>query len=221
MKYSQLLERLRAEQESEFAAFQRRLIPTQQTILGVRTPTLRKIANEWKDCVDELFSFPDEFYEVTFIKLAVVAKLDYPRFLFYLEDCVAKIDNWATCDCFKAKCLQNNTDGFLPVLEKIFQNGEEFSHRLVLVKLLSFYVQEKYLSIIKYYLLRAATSKYYVHMAAAWLTAEILIKYYDTGTAILKDGILERKTHNKAIQKAIESYRLTKEQKEFLRSLKK
>ena len=69
--------------------------------------------------------------------------------------------------------------------------------------------------------MRATTSKYYVHMAAAWLTAEILIKYYDTGTAILKGGILERKTHNKAIQKAIESYRLTKEQKEFLRSLKK
>ena len=63
--------------------------------------------------------------------------------------------------------------------------------------------------------------KYYVHMAAAWLTAEILIKRYEYGLALLDKNILPTKTHNKAIQKARESFRLTKEQKDYLKSLKK
>ena len=67
---------------------------------------------------------------------------------------------------------------------------------------------------------RASTQYYYVHMAVAWLTAEILIKEYEEGVVLLKEGFLPVKTHNKAIQKAIESYRLTHEQKEYLRSLK-
>ena len=67
---------------------------------------------------------------------------------------------------------------------------------------------------------RAKTEFYYVHMAVAWLLAEILIKCYDNGVLILQDRLIDEKTHNKGIQKALESFRLTKEQKDFLRSLK-
>ena len=73
---------------------------------------------------------------------------------------------------------------------------------------------------IESYIQRADTSKYYVHMATAWLVAEILTKEYDYGLTILQSKVLDIKTHNKAIQKAIESYRITTEQKEYLRSLK-
>ena len=130
------------------------------------------------------------------------------------------MDNWALSDCFKPKCLKKYRDDFLPELEKLFSDGKEFYQRYVLVVLLSEYVEQKYLPLIENYLKRADTQPYYVHMAAAWLTAEVLIKEYNYGVEILKKGLLERKTHNKAIQKAIESYRLTQEQKEFLRSLK-
>ena len=82
------------------------------------------------------------------------------------------------------------------------------------------YVETAYLPTIERLIGQADTSRYYVHMAVAWLIAEILVKEYNEGIALLQRGITDEKTHNKAIQKAIESYRLTNEQKGFLRSLK-
>lgn len=218
--YLQLLEKLNGYKEENFAAFQRRLIPTFQSILGVRTPILRRLAKDYKGSIEEVLNFPDEFYEVTFIKLTIVASLPYGQFVGYLPRCVSLIDNWATCDSFKAKCLKKHKKEFLPLLEKLFLDGGEFFQRYALVVLLSEYVQEEYLPIVKEYLHRADTRPYYVYMAAAWLTAEVLIKYYDFGVEILKEGRLDAKTHNKAIQKARESYRLTQVQKEYLNSLK-
>ena len=220
MTYSKLIERLKAQAEENFADFQRKLIPTKQKILGVRTPTLRKIAKEYLGEVEKIFSFPDEFYEVTFIKLTIISALPYEKFINYVEGCVALIDNWATCDCFKAKCIKNHKRDFLPVLDKIFACKKEFYQRYVLVVLLSEYTEKEYLQTALSYIAQAETQYYYVYMAAAWLTAEILVKHYDFGVDVLKSGVLDIKTHNKAIQKAIESYRLTAEQKEYLSSLK-
>lgn len=221
MNYSEFLTDLNGYAEADFAAFQRKLISTKQEILGVRTPRLRKIAKEYSAHFQEIFFFPDDIYEVTFVKLAMAAKLPYETFLSYVEPCVAKIDNWATCDTFKAKCIQTRREEFLPIFENLFRHGGEFYERYVLVTLLSFYVEDRYLPIIIEYIKRANVAEYYVHMAAAWLTAEILVKAYDRGVAFLQQGALDKKTHNKAIQKAIESYRLTIEQKERLRSLKR
>ncbi len=220
MTYSEFYNELLCYAEEEYAAFQRKLIPTERKILGVRTPIMRKIAKKYTAEIDSLFSFPDDCYETVFIRLTVASMLPYEEFLKYLEKCVSQMDNWALSDCFKPKCLKKYRDDFLPELEKLFSDGKEFYQRYVLVVLLSEYVEQKYLPLIENYLKRADTQPYYVHMAAAWLTAEVLIKEYNYGVEILKKGLLERKTHNKAIQKAIESYRLTQEQKEFLRSLK-
>ncbi len=221
MKYSDFLQLLENHAEEAFADFQRKLIPTKQKILGVRTPIMRKIAKQLQGLEEQVFAYPDDIYEVTFIKLTLVSTLPYDKFLLYVEDCVSKMDNWAMCDSFKAKCIQAYKKEYLYVLEKIFYNGGEFYERYVLVALLNDYVQTEYIPTIIHYLKKADTKRYYVSMAAAWLTAEILIKEYESGVFILKQGILEEKTHNKAIQKARESFRLTKEQKDYLTSLKK
>jgi len=220
MTYSEFIDELQANAEPSYAAFHARLTPTNYKIMGVRVPTMRKIAKKLQGDLETLFAFPNEYYEVVFIKLTIVSLLPYERFVEYVEPCVALMDNWAHCDSFKAKCIRKNKEKFLPVLEKIFQNGDEFSQRYVLVTLLSEYVEKKYLPLIEDYIRRADTVPYYVHMAVAWLLAEILIKEYDDGVKLLKKGVTSPKTHDKAIQKAIESYRLTNEQKEFLRSLK-
>lgn len=220
MQYYELLEKLKSESEEDFAAFQRKLIFTKQKILGVRTPVMRKIAKAYQGEIEELLSFPDEYYEVTFIKLCIVAALPYERFVLYVKDCVLRMDNWATCDCFKAKCIATHKAEFLSVLESIFALDNMFAKRYVLVTLLTYYMDEQYLETVKAYILKTPTEEYYLHMAVAWLTAEVLVKYFEQGVAWLKERILFLKTHNKAIQKAIESYRLNKEQKEFLRSLK-
>lgn len=220
MTYSEFLNVLRSHAEKEFAAFQKRLIPTNREILGVRTPIMRKLAKEYLSCIDDILAFPDEYYETVFIKLTAVSLLPYERFVEKLPYCVGLMDNWALCDCFKAKCIKRHKEQFLSVLDTILGQGTEFSQRYVLVVLLAEYTESGYENVLERYIFAADPKPYYVHMAIAWLTAEILVKNFDFGLKILQQEKLPAKTHNKAIQKAIESYRLTKQQKEYLRSLK-
>lgn len=220
MTYSEFIEKITPFAEEEFASFQRKLIFTDRKILGIRTPTMRKLAKECMDNLEDLFSFPDEYYETVFITLTAVSLLPYEKFLLCVERAVSLIDNWALCDSFKAKCIKGRKEDFLSVLDRLFKKGGEYFERYVLVVLLAEYVERKYLPIIKEYIQKADTQRYYVHMAVSWLLAEILVKEYQYGVDVLLEGFLPIKTHNKAIQKAMESYRLTNEQKEYLRSLK-
>lgn len=234
--YEELLEELKANAEPEYAAFHKRLLKNDIiNVLGVRVPTLRKLAKRYKNAIDPLISLNDEYYEVTFIKLQAVALLPYEQFIKYVDKCVSLIDNWATCDCFAPKCISGHKEEFLPYIREYMDSGKEFSQRFALTTLLHFYVEEKYLQNIFNVVTgdEIDCNLYYVHMAAAWLIAEVVVKFYDDGVAFLKATaefydqkgkgyeFLDIKTHNKAIQKACESYRLTKEQKDFLRGLKR
>lgn len=220
MIYESFLKELRLHAETDFAKFQERLIFTSYKILGVRTPILRKIAKKHLSDVQSLMSFPNEYYEVVFIKLCVVSMLQYEQFVSYLDECVGLIDNWALCDSFKPRYLQKNKRDFLKELEKLFKHGGEFYERFVLVLLLAYYIEQDYASLLKAYILKADKQKYYVHMAVAWLVAEILIKQPKLGEEILTARILPSKTHNKAIQKARESFRIDTIRKERLNTLK-
>ena len=220
MKYSDLLNELNGLKEAQFAEFQRKLIPTKQAILGVRTPALRSVAKKYGKEWQTLLDFPDEYYEVTFLKLTAISLLPFEEFVLQIERCVSLMDNWAACDCFKAKCIGTHREEFLPVLERLM-NGGEFYQRYVLVTLLGFYCEERYLPLIFERLERADHELFYVHMAAAWLTAEVLVKCYDKGVEWLKEKRLPARSHNKAIQKARESFRLNDEQKSELLKLKR
>lgn len=220
MTYEELLQELKAYKEEDFAAFQRRLIFTSVEILGVRTPILRRLAKKYVCEIDSLMKFPNEYYEVIFIKLCAVSLLPYEQFLGYIDQCPRLIDNWATCDSFKPNCIKKNKEDFLPKIEEIFSHGGEFYERLALVLLLGYYVEEKYATVITEYIKRAELEKYYVHMAVAWLVAELLIKLPKVGNEIINGGYLPQRTHNKAIQKAVESFRITQEEKKRLKTLK-
>lgn len=220
--YEELLTELNSLAEPDYAAFHKRLLKNDNIkVLGVRVPTLRKLAKRYKNAIDPLLCCSDEYYEVTFIKLQAVALLPYEQFIDYVDKCVPLIDNWATCDCFAPKCISGRKDEFLPYIRKYMDDGGEFSQRFALTTLLHFYVEDKYLQIIADTVRKSDRDLYYVHMAAAWLIAEVLVKFYDKGVEYLKLNELDIKTHNKAIQKACESYRLTKEQKDFLRGIKR
>ncbi|MDE7076531.1 MAG: DNA alkylation repair protein [Clostridia bacterium] len=219
--YEELLAELNTYAEPDYAAFHSRLLKNEKlNVLGVRVPTLRKMAKKYSARIDDLLVLPDDYYEITFIKLQAAALLPWEDFIKYVDKCVSLIDNWATCDCFSAKCIAKHREEFLPFVNKFLQGGE-FNQRYALTVLLSFYMEERWLGLIFSSVSHADTSLYYVHMAAAWLIAEVLVKFYDKGVEFLKSGALDIKTHNKAIQKACESYRLTKEQKDFLRGLKR
>lgn len=222
-RYEELLEELNLLAEPTYAAFHKRLLKNESVnVLGVRVPHLRKIAKKYKNFVPELLTFPDEYYEVTFVKLQAVALLAWDDFIKYVDKCVSLIDNWATCDCFTPKCIATHREEFLPYILSYRDSGKEFEQRFALTALLHDYIEDKYLPLIYDAVeKRVNLGLYYVHMAAAWLIAEVLVKHYDSGVEFLKSNKIETKTHNKAIHKACESYRLTKEQKDFLKSLKR
>lgn len=220
--YTEFLEELKSFADENYRAFHKRLLKNENiNVLGVRVPQLRKISKKYISEVDALLSFPDEYYEVTFIKLTAVSYLKYDDFLRYVDRCIPLIDNWATCDCFTPKCIEKNKKDFLPYIRKYASEDSEFSQRFALTTLLHFYVEEEYLEEIFSITDRCNTSMYYVHMAAAWLIAEALAKYYDRAKGYLLENSLDKKTHNKAIQKACESFRLSNDRKNFLKGIKR
>ena len=222
MQYRQLLQILEENADEKYREFHKKLLKNDGIkVLGVRIPILRKIAKQFKGDIANLIGFPDEYYEVTFIKLTAVSNLKYEDFIKYSDLCVSFIDNWATCDCFTPKCIEKHRHEYLSYIDKYLSFNGEFYQRFALTTLLHFYVEEEFLEIIFNAVKSADTSYYYVHMAAAWLIAEVLVKYYESGVKFLQSEILEKKTHNKAIQKANESFRLSKEQKNFLKEIKR
>lgn len=222
MHYRELLTELEAYIDVEYRAFHKRLLKNDKVnMLGVRIPILRKIAKSYKGVIDELFTYPDEYYEVTFIKLTAAGMLPYDRFIKYVDRCVPLIDNWATCDCFDARCIARNKENFLPYIERYISDKREFYQRYALVTLLRYYVEQQYLPLIFRLSDCADKQMYYVHMAVAWLLAEVLVKHYDDGVSYLLKNSLDKRTHNKAIQKACESFRLSDERKIYLKGIKR
>lgn len=220
MPYQELLTELKNSADEKYRDFHKRLLKNENiSVLGVKIPVLRKIAKKYN--VDELFTYPDDYYEVTFIKLTAAALLPYEEFLKYVDECVPLIDNWATCDCFDAKCIAKHREEFLPYINKYAQNAGEFYQRYALVTLLHFYVEENYLPLIFSLSESCDKTLYYVHTAVAWLVAEVLVKYYDAGVSFLLKNTLDKKTHNKAIQKACESFRLSDDRKKYLKGIKR
>ncbi|MGN0817876.1 MAG: DNA alkylation repair protein [Candidatus Coproplasma sp.] len=222
MNYLQLLEELNSLSDRTYRSFHRRLLKNEKiNVIGVRVPDIRKLAQKFKGDEEELLTFPDEFYEVTFIKLTACAALGYSEFVKVAERCVSLIDNWASCDSFKPACIAKHREEFKPYIERFIASDGEFSQRFALTTLLNYYVDEKFLPYIKKCLSYADTGKYYVHMAAAWLVAEILVKHFDYGVNLISCGLLDNKTANKAITKARESFRISKENKDYLNTLKR
>lgn len=220
--YDGLLGELFALADETYANFHSRLLNNADIkVIGVKTPLLRSLAKKYKGDIKELFALPNDYYEVTFLKLTVLSSLPYDEFIAYADDGVKLINNWASCDCFKAKCISKHKSDFVPFIKAYLGVNKEFYQRYALVTLLHFYVEEEYLDFIFDCVGKANTDYYYVHTAVAWLLAEVVVKYYDRGVDYLKRNLLDVRTHDKAIAKSCESLRLTSEQKKELKGLKR
>lgn len=220
--YEEVLARLKTHCDKAYAAFHSRLLKNESiALIGVRTPVLRKLAKEWKGEEDNFLTFPDEYYEITFLKCALVGALKYEDFIARVDKVVPLLDNWAVCDTFDAPCVKKHREEFLPFIEKYLHSDQEFTVRYGLVMLLHDYVEEQYLPLIFRSVKELEKNDYYVTMGAAWLIAEVLVKYYDAGVRFLREGSLPKETHNKAIRKACESFRISSEEKAFLKSLRR
>ena len=227
--YEETLAELSAMKDEKYRVFNERIVNVPSgTSIGVRTPMLRYYAKKFVKredfSFDELFQWPNDFYEIRLLKCLCVgyAKVPFAEKEELIEKCLPVIDGWGVCDLFCAtlKEVEKHREEFLPNIERYIAMGTEFSQRFGYILLLGCDMEEEYLPVIFRLLGEAKTECYYTYMGAAWLLAEVLVKFYGEGVRYLKEGALDGRTKNKAIQKARESFRLTDEQKNYLKSLK-
>ena len=214
------------QQDEKYRAFQSGLMPTvaPETILGVRTPELRKLAKELsrrEDIGGFLQALPHEYFnEYQLHALILSEEKDFGRCVEAVVAFLPHVDNWATCDQMSPKVFKKHRSELLPHLRKWLCAEETYTVRFAVVMLMQHYLEEDFSP--EYPALVAAirSEEYYIRMAVAWYFATALAKQYDGVLPYLEEKRLDPWTHNKTIQKAIESYRITPEQKDYLRSLK-
>lgn len=208
----------------KFLEFSRRIIFTEYKMLGIKVPNLRKIAKNISKTNIESFlkQVKSKTYEEIMIEGLVISYInDYQTFLKYFEKFIEKIDNWSICDvCISSmKIVNKNKEDMLGHIKKYLNSNKEYIMRVGIILLLDYYKDniEEVLSIID----NVDTSYYYVQMAIAWLISVFYINDKERIINYLKNDKLDIFTHNKAIQKIIESTRVSKDDKDMIRTLKK
>lgn len=214
-------------QDTSYKAFHEKLIPTVpcETVIGIRTPVLRRFAADYAKtphAADFLATLPHTYYEENNLHAFLIEKIrDFDQALAALEAFLPHIDNWATCDAFAPKVFAKHTEALLPHIESWIASDRTYTVRYGLGTLMRYYLDEHFKPA---YLTLAASvrsEEYYVNMMIAWFFATALAKQYDAALPILSEHRLDVWTHNKAIQKARESFRITDEQKVYLKTLKR
>ena len=215
-------------QDKKYKEFQKGICPGVEEIIGIRIPMLRNYAKELLQKYDFkqlMESIPNNYYEEIMLQGMLIgqAKLDFNEIIKYIKDFIPKINNWAVCDtfCTSLKITKKHKEKMWDFIQKYIKSDKEFHIRFGIVMILSYYIDEDYLYKDFKIFDSIKSDKYYVQMAVAWAISFCLIKFYDKTIEYLKNSKIDKFTYNKSIQKAIESYRITKEQKEFLRTLKK
>ena len=224
--YEMYVDYLKSLQDENYRKFHQNLTTTRYEILGIRVPVQRKIAKEIsKGNIVEFLSFcQDKYYEEVNIEGFVLAGIKELSLLEkYFDSFVLKIDNWAICDgfCNSLKIVQKNKEYFWKKIQELLKKEETFSVRVGLILLLCFYVEKEYIFDILQLVKTVTHEEYYVGMGLAWLLAECYIKYPEETLVLLKEKSLSSFVQNKTISKIRDSYRVSKKEKEFLKSLKK
>lgn len=219
-------QQLFALQDPAYRAFQAKLMPTVDTdrIIGVRTPALRALAKELKSAPGiETFlaDLPHGYYEEDNLHAFLLEQIkDYDICVAALCDFLPYVDNWATCDCMRPKCLKKQPDKLLEQIVIWLSAKNVYTVRYAIGLLLSFYLDEHF-AVQHLETVAAIRSKeYYINMMVAWYFATALAKQWDSTIPYIEQCHLPPWVHNKTIRKAIESYRITPEQKAYLRTLK-
>ena len=218
--------RLFALQDFGYRDFHSRLLPTlaKEKIIGIRMHVLRKFAKSLTEAekADFLHQLPHSYYEENNLHgLIIIQMKDYGMCIEELERFLPYIDNWATCDMLRPKILRQHLAELSANIDKWLQSGETYTVRLAIGFLLSFYLEDEGFK--PEHLAKVAaiqTDEYYVRMMAAWYFATALAKQYEAALPYMSKGKMDELTRRKAIQKAVESYRISPEIKDYLRGLR-
>lgn len=214
-------------QDINYKKFQCRLMPTvpEETVIGVRMPVLRRLAKEWEqkgNFADFLCELPHRYYEENNLHGLLISDLnDYDETIKALDLFLPYVDNWATCDLLSPKVFRNHPEQLPQKIKEWIQSDHLYTIRFGLGMLMSFYLEEDFQEVYLEWAALVHSEEYYVKMMVAWYFATALAKQYAVAVSYLERERLETWTHNKTIQKATESYRITSEQKAYLRTLRR
>lgn len=213
-------------QDIKYRDFQSKLIPNidPETVIGVRTPILRKLAKDLsknEDIRDFLKELPHRYFDENQLHAFLISGMkDYDECLKELKCFLPFIDNWATCDQLSPKVFKKHRRELLPEIKKWIKSDETYTVRFGIGMLMEHYLDEDFDVSYPDLVAGIRSEEYYVNMMSAWYFATALAKQYEDILPFIENNRLDIWTHNKTIQKAVESFRITDEQKVYLKSLK-
>lgn len=217
---------LEAIKEEEYAAFQARLIPSidPSTIMGVRVPKLRALAKSYikdQECQDFLVSLPHAYYDENMLHGILVSEIkDFDTCIEKIEAFLPYVDNWAVCDIMSPRVFKKHKKELLDRIKLWISSDQTYTCRFGLEMLMTHFLDDvfkpDYLDLVA----GLRSQEYYVNMMIAWFFATALTKQWEASLPYIEARSLDDWTHNKAIQKARESLRISKERKDYLKGLK-
>lgn len=209
------------------ADFQRKLTPgiAPETFLGVRVPAARNLARQVEkseECALFLKTLPHTYYDENILHACLISRIKpYEKCLQAIEDFLPYVDNWAVCDILSPKIFGKHKDQLIGKIHEWARSPETYTCRFGIEMLMTFYLDDDFKA--EYLEIPAAadSEEYYVKMMVAWYFATALAKQWDATISYLEQNRLPVWTHNKTIQKARESFRITPDQKAYLKTLKR
>lgn len=213
-------------QDLKYRDFHAKLMPTidKEKVIGVRTPALRSYAKQFgktEEAKEFMKVLPHKYYEENNLHGMLLEQIkDYDELIIELEKFLPYIDNWATCDLLSLRIVEKNLEDFLKKINKYIKSDQPYTIRFGISMLMKHYLDDNFKIEYANKVAAVQSEEYYVNMMRAWYFATALAKQYDSIIPFIEEKKLDVWTHNKAIQKSIESYRITLEQKEYLRTLK-
>lgn len=215
-----------AMQDPQYRQFHCKLMPTvkQETVIGIRTPELRKFAKAFSKTPEAavfLEILPHKYYEENNLHGFLIESMrGYDQTIVALDAFLPYVDNWATCDLMRPKIFQKHLPELLEQIKKWIASDHTYTIRFGIEMLMTFYLDDQFEPEYLEWAAHVRSEEYYVNMMIAWYFATALAKQYKAALPYLEKNRLAPWTHNKTIQKAVESYRITDDAKTYLRSLK-
>ena len=223
---TEIQERLFELQDEKYRDFQVKLIPSVDpaTVIGVRTPELRKLAKELakRDDIDMfLAALPHDYFDENQLHAFILSGMkDYAGCMAGVCAFLPYVDNWATCDQMSPRVFKKHRAELLDEIRKWIGSAKTYTVRFGIGMLMEHYLDEDFDPAYPEMVATVRSEEYYVNMMIAWYFATALAKQYEAILPYIENRRLDTWTHNKAIQKAVESYRITPEQKTYLKTLK-
>lgn len=222
---SDLTQLLKSNVDSEYKKFHQKLVPdTKYQILGVRVPIIKKIAKDNVSTANKFLAQKHVYYEEFMLHALLINKTaqDLDSAFRLIDEFLPSIDNWAICDSLVAslKIFKTNPSKVYSKMKEYLNSTHPYTVRFAIVVFLTYFTDIHFTDEIFKLSKNCCCENYYVNMAIAWLYSVCLIKNYDKTVMFLLEANLPKFVHNKAIQKAIESYRISNEKKIFLKSIK-